>query len=299
MLESNSERLKQTGPERGLFCTMAKKRMFTPNIVGSDAFVDMPMSAQALYFHLCLHADDDGFISRPKQIMRMVGANEDDLRILVAKRFLIDFDSGVAVVKHWLIHNLIRADLYVETTYKKEKETLGLNEFGAYTELRDGVLPLQKVEEPTWLIIRRSKAKAPEVKPQPVIGQTVDVPQTVHNRLLGKVRLGKVSKDIYVNSQAHSRVSEILKNLIKELGYSETTKLTDGRKAKLKARLKVYTEDEVLEAARNLANDAYMQGDNDGGKKYGNIDYLLRNDEQIDKWLSQATAGKLNFKADW
>lgn len=169
--------------------------MFSPDIVGSDAFVDMPMSAQALYFHMCMHADDDGFIGRPKQICRMVGANEDDLKILFAKRFLLQFDSNVAVVKHWLIHNLIRSDLYVETTYKQEKETLGLNEFGGYTELRDDVVPIKKIDEPVWLKKRRGERNITGVKKSPnpttVQKRTDNVPSAVRKRHVGKDRLGK------------------------------------------------------------------------------------------------------------
>lgn len=172
---------------------MAKRRMFNPNIVGSDAFVDMPMSSQALYFHLCLYADDDGFVGRPKQICRMVDANDDDLKILFAKRYLLAFDSGVAVVKHWLIHNSIRADLYSETTYKEEKNTLGLNEFGAYTELRDGVLPLTEIPTPSWLKKRQSSHDSKVLETVTARERDVNGTETARKRHLGKVRLGKVS----------------------------------------------------------------------------------------------------------
>ena len=118
--------------------------MFSPQIVDSDAFLDMSPSAQNLYFHLGMRADDDGFVGNPKKILRVVGGNDDDLKILLAKRFLLSFESGVVVIKHWLIHNLIRADLYKETTYKNEKFKLGLNENGAYTELREGVSELKR-----------------------------------------------------------------------------------------------------------------------------------------------------------
>lgn len=90
--------------------------MFSPDIVDSDAFLDMPTSSQLLYFHLGMRADDDGFVN-PKKIMRMVGANGDDLKVLLTKRFLLPFESGVVVIKHWLIHNLIRKDRYKETMY--------------------------------------------------------------------------------------------------------------------------------------------------------------------------------------
>src|SRR3990167_1792929 len=111
------------------------RRMFSPDIVGSDAFFEMPTSSQALYFHLGMYADDDGFVN-PKKIMRMMSAGDDDLKVLITKRFVLPFESGVIVIKHWLIHNLIRSDLYKETSYKKEKALLGLNDNGAYTELR-------------------------------------------------------------------------------------------------------------------------------------------------------------------
>ena len=89
---------------------MAERRMFAKTIIDSDAFLDMPLSAQALYFHLSMRADDDGFINNPKKIQRMVGASDDDCKLLLMKRFIIVFESGVVVIKHWRIHNYIRND---------------------------------------------------------------------------------------------------------------------------------------------------------------------------------------------
>lgn len=113
---------------------MAERRMFTKKIIDSDAFLDMPLSTQALYFHLNMRADDDGFINNPKKIMRMIGASEDDIKLLITKRFIITFDSGVVVVKHWRMHNLLRKDRYTETQYVEEKSMLFLKENGVYTE---------------------------------------------------------------------------------------------------------------------------------------------------------------------
>ena len=112
---------------------MAERRMFAKTIIDSDAFLDMPLSSQALYFHLSMRADDDGFINNPKKIQRMVGGSDDDLKLLVAKRFIIPFESGIVVIKHWKIHNYIRNDRYKETVYKEEKASLYLKETGAYT----------------------------------------------------------------------------------------------------------------------------------------------------------------------
>jgi hypothetical protein len=114
---------------------MAQRRMFSPQIIDSDAFLDMSSSAQSLYFHLGMRADDDGFVGNPKKILRMVGGNDDDLKILIAKRFVLIFETGVIVIKHWRINNLVRKDWYKETSYLEEKNQLKIKENGAYTEL--------------------------------------------------------------------------------------------------------------------------------------------------------------------
>ena len=113
---------------------MAERRMFALKIVDSDAFLDMPDSAQNLYFHLAMRADDDGFISNPRKVMRMIGSNDDNLKILLAKRFLLSFDTGIVVIKHWRLHNYIAKDRYTETIYKEEKDKLFVKANGAYTD---------------------------------------------------------------------------------------------------------------------------------------------------------------------
>ncbi len=112
---------------------MAERRMFAKTIIDSDAFLDMPMSTQALYFHLSMRADDDGFINNPKRIQRMIGASDDDLKLLIAKSFLIIFESGVVVIKHWKIHNYIQSDRYKPTVYAEEKNLLDVKKNKAYT----------------------------------------------------------------------------------------------------------------------------------------------------------------------
>ena len=107
--------------------------MFAKTIIDSDAFLDMPLSSQALYFHLSMRADDDGFINNPKKIQRMIGCADDDLKLLLVKNFIIPFESGVCVIKHWKIHNYIRNDRYKPTVYAEEKAKLTCKENGAYT----------------------------------------------------------------------------------------------------------------------------------------------------------------------
>lgn len=112
---------------------MAQKRMFTMKIVDSDAFLDMPLSTQCLYFHLNMRADDDGFIGNPKRIQRIIGASEDDFKLLVAKHFILIFENGVIVIKHWKMHNYIQSDRYVPTQYQEEKSLLYEKKNKSYT----------------------------------------------------------------------------------------------------------------------------------------------------------------------
>ena len=157
---------------------MAQRRMFSPDIVSSEEFVTMPISSQALYFHLGMNADDDGFV-QPKLVMRTLGANDDDLKVLLAKRFLLSFDGGVVVIKHWLIHNMIRGDRYKPTRFQDEKKLLKVKENKAYTELNK-------------LGCQNDNQMAPQVR-------------------LGKVRLGKIENAVETTAPF------IFKDYLKEL----------------------------------------------------------------------------------
>ena len=113
---------------------MAERRMFTKQIIDSDAFLDMPLSAQALYFHLCMRADDDGFVNSPKRIAKLINASDDDLKILLMKRFILVFESGVIVIKHWRMHNTLKSDRYKPTDYQEELAQLSLKPNKSYTD---------------------------------------------------------------------------------------------------------------------------------------------------------------------
>ena len=113
---------------------MAQKRMFSKKITDSDKFLDLPLSAQALYFHLNMHGDDDGFVDNTKTIKRMLGASDGDLRLLMDQNFIIPFESGVVVIKDWRIHNYIPKDRYKQTIYLDDFKRLTTAENGSYTE---------------------------------------------------------------------------------------------------------------------------------------------------------------------
>ncbi|WP_243273201.1 replisome organizer [Coprococcus comes] len=112
---------------------MAEKRMFSKQIIDSDAFLEMPLSTQALYFHLSMRADDDGFLNNAKKVMKIIGANQNDYDLLVAKSFVIQFPDGICVIKHWRINNYLRKDRYTETIYQEEKAHLTVQPNGRYS----------------------------------------------------------------------------------------------------------------------------------------------------------------------
>ena len=151
---------------------MAQRRMFSKKVTDTDTFLDMPLSSQALYFHLNMHADDDGFIDNTKTIQRMIGSSEDDLKLLTAKQFIFPFETGVVVIKDWLVHNYIRKDTYNKTMYPNELEQLQVNDSGQYENQKF----VTSTERPRL------------------------VDDTLTQVRLGKDRLGKDSKDILSGS---------------------------------------------------------------------------------------------------
>lgn len=118
---------------------IALRRMFSLSIVDTDEFISMPMSARLLYYELGMRADDDGFVSNWKKILLFTGLKEDDMKILIAKAFIIPFDSGIIVIRHWRLNNFIRTDRYKPTIYKKELEKLEVDENGIYQEIQVGI----------------------------------------------------------------------------------------------------------------------------------------------------------------
>ena len=140
---------------------MAERRMFAKSVIDSDLFLDMSMTAQALYFHLAMRADDDGFVNNPRKIQRMIGASDDDCRILIAKQFIIPFDSGIVVIRHWRIHNYIQKDRYKPTLYEQEKAQIAVLPSGEYSE--SAPIP-QEIENSTVEGMSEARKKRAEAK---------------------------------------------------------------------------------------------------------------------------------------
>ncbi|HII4440507.1 TPA: DNA replication protein [Clostridium perfringens] len=232
---------------------MAERRMFSKTIIDSDIFLDMPLSTQALYFHLSMRADDDGFVNNPKKIQRMIGCGDDDIKLLIAKKFIIPFESGVCVIKHWRIHNYIRNDRYKPTMYQEEKEQLLLEENNMY-ELSDSV-PL----------IDSNNTKNNLGIPNGYQTDTNGIPSDIPNGNPGKVRLGKdsidnnISKDILCST----KVQQVI-DFWNSLGLQKIISVNAGtnRYKMLKARMNEYGVEKIITAIGNIKESDFLRGQN-------------------------------------
>ncbi len=217
--------------------------MFSLKIIDTDIFLDMPLSTQALYFHLSLRADDDGFIGNHKKIMRMIGAAEDDMRILIAKQLLIPFDSGVCVIKHWRVHNYIQKDRYNPTFYKFEKSML-VEVDNTYEKLEQTEC-IQDVYNMDTKCIQDVSEVDTQVRLE--IGK---------DRLEIELELDDVSKDTSVN-----KFTPIIEKW-NSLNLQQLRTISNNRQTLLNARIKEYGFEVVLEAIENINNSSFLKGQN-------------------------------------
>lgn len=226
---------------------MAERRMFAKKITESDAFLDMPSSTQMLYFHLSMNADDDGFVNNPKKIQRMCGASDDDFKLLIAKSFVILFESGVIVIKHWKMHNYIQSDRYRPTDYVDEKSMLGIKKNKAYT--------LDESKMDTRCIQDVSVGKVSK----------------------GKDSIGK-DKDIEVEPEEIEHVT--CKHIVSLyhticVSYPKVKTLSDARKKAINARLKCYSIDDFKTLFEKAEASDFLKGSNDRDWS-ANFDWLIK-----------------------
>lgn len=239
--------------------------MFSKAIIDSDLFLDMSLSAQALYFHLSMRADDDGFVNNPKKLQRMIGASDDDLKILIAKRFLIPFESGIVVIKHWRIHNFIRQDRYKETLYTEEKNRLTNKENTGY-----------------------------ELTTSDSIGIPNDIPMVaqMEPQGLGVMGYGSLSesnlgdkKQLIKNTHTSKTDVKMLEKIVNF--YNETCislpkvrTLSEPRKRKLRTRLKTYSVEDFETLFKKAEASNFLTGGGERGWK-ADFDWLIKEDHMV------------------
>ncbi|MBQ6843302.1 MAG: hypothetical protein IJO60_01555 [Agathobacter sp.] len=239
---------------------MAKKRMFTLDICGSDAFLDMPFEAQCLYFHLNLRADDDGFIGNTRTIMRSIGMlNEDSMKLLMAKGFVIPFESGIIVVTHWRMHNNISRNRYTETQYADEKSMLRIKPNKSYSLVEGDYVNDAKLLEKSNRQVRRDK-DATKTHPD-------------------KIRIDKNSIDKNSIDDINENIINQIINLYNDIckSYPKILTLSEKSKKILKSSLQIYSLDDfkyVFETAE--LNDFLKGGNKDEWK--ASFDWLIKTD---------------------
>lgn len=238
---------------------MAQKRMFTMKIVDSDAFLEMPLSTQCLYFHLNMRADDDGFIGNTKRIMKITGASEDDLRLLIAKRFVLTFEDGVIVIKHWRMHNTLSRDRYAETSYTDEKKMLLLKDNGSYS-LTGGnpIDDTRLIERSVRQTQQRRNKDATKTHSEKGLDIDKDIDKEKDNKLI-------VSKDTICQTDVRRVIEEW--NKLQEVGINpiRDIKPSSKRCQLLKGRIREYGIDEVLNAINNVRKSDFLRGENNRG----------------------------------
>lgn len=233
--------------------------MFTMKIVDSDAFLDMPATTQCLYFHLNMRADDDGFIGNPKRIMKITGASEDDLRLLIAKRFVLTFEDGVIVIKHWRMHNTLSRDRYAETSYTDEKKMLLLKDNGSYS-LTGGnpIDDTRLIERSGRQTQQRRNKDATKTHSDKGLDIDKDIDKEKDNKLI-------VSKDTICQTDVRRVIEEW--NKLQEVGINpiRDIKPSSKRCQLLKGRIREYGIDEVLNAINNVRKSDFLRGENNRG----------------------------------
>lgn len=247
---------------------MANKRMFTMKIVDTDAFLDMPLSTQCLYFHLNMRADDDGFIGNPKRIEKIIGANDDDLKLLIAKRFVILFDDGVIVIKHWRMHNTLSRDRYIETSYTDEKKKLLLKDNGSYSLTNGNSIDDTKlIERSNRQTQKRRKTDEQKTHSDKDLGLDKDLELDLDTELdkdkEKDINDLIVSKDTIRQTDVQRIIDEW--NTLEEFGITPVKRMTPKREQAVKARIRQNCVEDILEAIENIRRSTFLQGQNKNG----------------------------------
>ena len=237
-------------------------------IVDTDAFLDMPLSTQCLYFHLNMRADDDGFIGNPKRIEKIIGANDDDLKLLIAKRFVILFDDGVIVIKHWRMHNTLSRDRYIETSYTDEKKKLLLKDNGSYSLTNGNSIDDTKlIERSNRQSQKRRKIDERKTHSDKDIGLDKDLELDLDTELdkdkEKDINDLIVSKDTIRQTDVQRIIDEW--NTLEEFGINPVKRMTSKREQAVKARIRQNHMDDILEAIENIRHSSFLQGQNKEG----------------------------------
>ena len=229
--------------------------MFALTVADSDAFLDMPLSAQALYFHFGMRADDEGFVNNPKKIQRMIGASDDDAKILVAKKFVIPFASGVIVIKHWRINNYIQKDRFHKTVYEDEKALLTVKENGAYRLDTECIQDVSKTD---------TEVRLGKVSKDNIYASTIDTKGYTDEQIEALNSTTTAVDEIY-QQQVQELENNILDTILREWNSQTVTRkigqsirpMTQRYDA-IRILLATYTYEQLLGTIRSLDSQEWL-----------------------------------------
>lgn len=275
---------------------MAERRMFSSKIVCSDAFTDMPFSAQALYFQLNMEADDDGFLNRAKRIQRTIGASDTDLNILFEKRFILGFKNGVIAIKHWRMNNQIRKDRYTPTQYQEEFNSLEIRSDGAYTE--------KESEEVVDSLATTWQPDGNHLETQYSLGKSSIVQYSTDYTPFPATEEPE-PEEIIVEQPTKDTVScQQIVNLYHNIcgSYPKVRSLSEARKKAIKARLKTYSLEDFEEMFSKAEASDFLKGKN-GNNWSANFDWLIK-DANMAKVLdgnydNKNSSGRKEIVPEW
>jgi hypothetical protein len=263
---------------------MAQKRMFDKIITNDDNFLEMPNSTQALYFHLSMNADDDGFVNNWKSIMKITGTKEDDLKILISKSYLIPFDSGIIVIKHWRINNYLRGDRYRPTQFQKEFNMLENHENKAYqlkSEWSTIGIPLVNPDK-----IRIDKNRIEKNREEENSIDNKKMSLTSDEMSLGTDKISSDDSLAIASSTPTENKKEVFNNFLNIYNEECTNlpkclKITEKRKVAINKCLKEKIDEEVFREICIKANQSnFLIGENDRNWK-ADFDFVTRSDKAM------------------
>ena len=235
---------------------MAERRMFAKTVIDSDAFLDMPLSTQALYFHLSMRADDDVFNNNPKKVQRMIGASDDDLKLLVLKKFIIPFDNGIIVIKHWKMHNYIPKDRYRETVYQEEKAMLQITKNKAYTLCIQDVYNLD-----TQVRLGKDSIGKDSIGKGRLVDEEEPQPPLIYQQIVDKF-------------------NEIC------ISFPKVVKITKSINESIRSCLETYSQEELITVFEKAEQSNFLKGDNNHNWQ-ADFEWLIKDDN-----IAKALNGK-------
>jgi len=251
---------------------MAERRMFAKTIIDSDVFIDMPISARLLYYDLAMRADDDGFVNSPKKIMKFVGASTDDMNILIARQFVIPFESGVVVIRHWKIHNYIRKDRYQETVCKEEKRLLSIDENNSYELKNNTPLTIGQPNDNQRLTQDKISKDKLELSKESIVEDKSDDKCTMCAQCDGEISADLDSQgDMeYSTPQAevvsvncpYAKIKELYHSIC--ISFPRIKDITGNRKKAIAARWRTHKNLEIFQELFTIAESSpFLKGEND------------------------------------